>query len=100
MQELTKEYLFLFNTITRTQQELQRLEEALLQAQRMAEELYLERTDDPAARHAKPFRGCEIPYGRAFAQAFSEAGLPSSRMASAASGKLRFHTLFFADRIP
>ncbi len=49
MQELTKEYLFLFNTITRTQQELQRLEEALLQAQRMAEELYLERTDDPAA---------------------------------------------------
>ena len=49
MQELTKEYLFLFNTITRTQQELQRLEEALLQAQRTAEELYLERTDDPAA---------------------------------------------------
>ena len=48
MQE-TKEYLFLFNTITRTQQELQRLEEALLQAQRTAEELYLERTDDPAA---------------------------------------------------
>ena len=49
IQELTKEYLFLFNTITRTQQELQRLEEALLQAQRTAEELYLERTDDPAA---------------------------------------------------
>ena len=49
MQELTKEYLFLFNTITRTQQELQRLEEALLQAQRTAEEPYLERTDDPAA---------------------------------------------------
>ena len=49
LQELTKEYLFLFNTITRTQQELQRLEEALLQAQRTAEELYLERTDDPAA---------------------------------------------------
>ena len=49
MQELTKEYLFLFNTIIRTQQELQRLEEALLQAQRTAEELYLERTDDPAA---------------------------------------------------
>ena len=49
VQELTKEYLFLFNTITRTQQELQRLEEALLQAQRTAEELYLERTDDPAA---------------------------------------------------
>ena len=47
--ELTKEYLFLFNTIIRTQQELQRLEEALLQAQRTAEELYLERTDDPAA---------------------------------------------------
>ena len=49
MQELKKEYRFLFNTITRTQQELQRLEEALLQAQRTAEELYLERTDDPAA---------------------------------------------------
>ena len=27
MQELTKEYLFLFNTITRTQQELQRLKQ-------------------------------------------------------------------------
>lgn len=57
MQELTKEYLFLFNTITRTQQELQRLEEALLQAQRTAEELYLERTDDPAGLTRKALPG-------------------------------------------
>ena len=49
MSELTKEYLFLFNTILRTQQELQRLEETLIQAQRTAEELYLQRTDEPAA---------------------------------------------------
>ena len=49
MSELTKEYLFLFDTILRTQQELQRLEETLIQAQCTAEELYLQRTDEPAA---------------------------------------------------
>lgn len=49
MQSLTKEYLFLFNTIVRTQQELQRLQQSLVEAQRIAEELYLERTDGPAA---------------------------------------------------
>ena len=49
MSELTKEYLFLFNTILRTQQELRTLEEALVQAQQTAEELYLQRTDEPAA---------------------------------------------------
>ena len=49
MQTLTKEYLFLFNTIVRTQQELQRLQQSLVEAQRIAEELYLERTDGPAA---------------------------------------------------
>lgn len=49
MQQLPKEYLYLFNTIVRTQQELRRLEETLIQAQQTAEELYLERTDEPAA---------------------------------------------------
>lgn len=43
IETLSKEYVFLFNTIARTQQELQRLQETLVQAQRTAEELYLER---------------------------------------------------------
>ena len=49
MQQLPKEYLYLFNTIVHTHQELRRLEETLIQAQQTAEELYLERTDEPAA---------------------------------------------------
>ncbi len=49
MNELTKEYLLLFDTILKTQQTLQNLQENLVQAQQMAEELYLERTDEPAA---------------------------------------------------
>ncbi len=49
METLSREYVFLFNTIARTQQELQRLQETLVQAQRTAEELYLERGEGPAA---------------------------------------------------
>lgn len=49
MQSLTKEYLYLFNTIVQVQQELRQLEERLILAQQTAEELYLERTDEPAA---------------------------------------------------
>ncbi len=48
IETLSKEYVFLFNTIARTQQELQRLQETLVQAQRTAEELYLERVEVPA----------------------------------------------------
>ena len=49
MPELTKEYLYLFDTILRTQQTLHELEQTLIQAQQTAEELYLQRTDHPAA---------------------------------------------------
>lgn len=45
MQSLTKEYLFLFETIIEAQQALARLEERLIEAQQTAEELYLQRTD-------------------------------------------------------
>ena len=48
METLSREYVFLFNTIARTHQELQRLQETLVQAQRTAEELYLERGDTSA----------------------------------------------------
>ncbi len=45
MQALTKEYLFLFDTIVEAQQVLARLEARLIEAQQTAEELYLQRTD-------------------------------------------------------
>ncbi len=42
MQNLSKEYLLLFNTITDLEQSLQELRERLVLAQCEAEELYLE----------------------------------------------------------
>ena len=48
MQALTKEYIYLFHMIERTQQELHRLEEMLIQAQRTAEDIYLDRTESEA----------------------------------------------------
>lgn len=42
---MTEEYLYLFNTITRTVEQLDALKAQLLQAQAEAEELYLKRTD-------------------------------------------------------
>lgn len=48
MNGLTEEYLLLFNAITDAEQSLARLQEALVYAQRQAEELYLRRTDPPA----------------------------------------------------
>ena len=48
MNGLTEEYLLLFNAITDAEQSLDRLREALVYAQRQAEELYLRRTDPPA----------------------------------------------------
>lgn len=41
MQNITKEYLLLFNTITDISEELSRLQNRLLEAQEQAEELYI-----------------------------------------------------------
>lgn len=45
MQTITKEYLLLFNTLTEAEETLHRLEARLMEAQRQAEELFLEGTD-------------------------------------------------------
>ena len=42
---MMEEYLYLFNTITRTVEQLDVLKAQLLLAQAQAEELYLKRTD-------------------------------------------------------
>lgn len=42
MQTITKEYLLLFNTLTDAEEALRRLETRLIEAQRRAEELFLE----------------------------------------------------------
>ena len=43
MEPITKEYLLLFNTITNMERTLERLRLELIDVQRRAEELYLER---------------------------------------------------------
>ena len=43
MELITKEYLLLFNTITNMEQTLETLHRELIDVQRRAEELYLER---------------------------------------------------------
>ena len=45
MEELTKEYLLLFNTITRAEKTLEDLRMRLMDAQRTAEDLYIERKE-------------------------------------------------------
>lgn len=45
MQSIAKEYLLLFNTLTDAEETLHRLESRLMEAQRQAEELFLEHTD-------------------------------------------------------
>ena len=42
---MTEEYLYLFNTIARTMEQLDAIKAQLLLAQAQAEELYLKRTD-------------------------------------------------------
>lgn len=51
MTAITKEYLLLFNTVTDAERALARLRETLLEAQRQAEELFLEESggDEPPA---------------------------------------------------
>jgi len=51
MQNPTKEYLLLFNTITDLEQSLQELRERLVLAQCEAEELYLESKEDGFAAY-------------------------------------------------
>lgn len=45
MQTISKEYLLLFNTLTDAEAALRRLEAQLMEAQRQAEELFLNGTD-------------------------------------------------------
>lgn len=45
MQTIAKEYLLLFNTLTDAEEALHALEARLIEAQRQAEELFLEHTD-------------------------------------------------------
>ena len=47
MTALSKEYLLLFNAVTDTERSLALLRENLLEAQRQAEELFLEGTEEP-----------------------------------------------------
>ena len=46
MTALSKEYLLLFNAVTDTEKSLALLRETLLEAQRRAEELFLEEPDE------------------------------------------------------
>lgn len=45
MQTIAKEYLLLFNTLTDAEEALRRLEARLVEAQRQAEELFLQGPD-------------------------------------------------------
>ena len=47
MTALSKEYLLLFNAVTDSERALSQLRETLLDAQRQAEELFLEEGDRP-----------------------------------------------------
>jgi len=46
MQSITKEYLLLFNAITNAEESLSQLRSRLIEAQRQAEELFLEADDN------------------------------------------------------
>ncbi len=51
MQKVSREYLLLFNTITDTEESLRQLRARLIDAQRQAEELYIQQADtDPLSR--------------------------------------------------
>lgn len=45
MQTIAKEYLLLFNTLTDAEETLHKLEARLMEAQRQAEELFMENAD-------------------------------------------------------
>lgn len=48
MQKIPREYLLLFNAITDAEESLRRLQVSLMEAQRRAEELFIESEDGPA----------------------------------------------------
>lgn len=54
MQSIAKEYLLLFNTLTDAEESLRTLEARLVEAQRRAEELFLEDTDPGAQDPPRP----------------------------------------------
>lgn len=47
METISKEYLLLFNTISDAENTLRQLQEQLIAAQRQAEELFLNTSEDP-----------------------------------------------------
>lgn len=51
MTAIAKEYLLLFNIVTDTEKTLAQLRETLLEAQREAEELFLEEPSEDAGRN-------------------------------------------------
>lgn len=52
MENLTKEYLHLFNAITDTIEDLEELKQKLMQSQAAAEALYIEDEAFPLLKHA------------------------------------------------
>lgn len=62
MNTLTKEYLFLFNTLTHAEEALQLLREELMEAQRQAEELYMagSPTEQDSADHQHSESNCTL----------------------------------------
>ena len=52
MENLTKEYLYLFNTISDTIEELEAIKQKLMQSQSIAEQLYIEDETFPVLKHA------------------------------------------------
>lgn len=55
MSAISKEYLLLFNAVTDAERTLAQLRESLLEAQRQAEELFLEDEDGPPAVLGRTF---------------------------------------------
>ena len=51
---LSKEYLFLFNALTDTEEALEELRMHLMSVQQRAEELFLEEMPEPGAAEKKP----------------------------------------------
>ncbi len=54
MLKIPREYLLLFNAITDAEESLRRLQISLIEAQRRAEELYIEEADVPAQTPQHP----------------------------------------------
>jgi len=53
MQNISKEYLLLFNTLTELEQSLMELRDRIVFAQQEAEEYYLQHTEDSGEIHSE-----------------------------------------------